>query len=123
MEHNQHFKYADLRRKFLKDLSKQLCMPSIEARLTQTSIICKSFTRNAMELVLEREVNHSSQTSIEENVPRAKTKNTKVIGRCNICARGKDQKTRKSCCKCKKPASDEHSVNQRLCDGRIEKAN
>lgn len=38
MKHNQHFKYADRHRKFLKDFYKPVCMPSIEARLTQTTV-------------------------------------------------------------------------------------
>ena len=56
MEYNQHFKCADRRKKFLKDRSKQLCVPSIKARLTKTSIICKRFICDPTNLVLVHEV-------------------------------------------------------------------
>ena len=81
MGYNQHFKCADRWKKFLKDVSKQLCVPSIEARLTQTSIIiCGRFIRNAIELVLGREVKyHQLQTPSDDNFLWAKTKNTKVL--------------------------------------------
>ncbi|CAK8689726.1 unnamed protein product [Clavelina lepadiformis] len=44
----------DQRRKFLKDLAKQLCMPSVEARSTNRMVMRNRFLRAAVEMVLGR---------------------------------------------------------------------
>lgn len=55
-EHNKFLTSTDRRRKFLQELSVQLCLPAIKSRMDNPKVLAKFFTRTAIEQVLGREL-------------------------------------------------------------------
>ena len=120
MEHNQKFTSTNRRRKFLKDLSLELCKANIEERAQNPIVTGKVFVRTAMQEVLGREI-RPLQSNVQQN-QKVKhldsTGRTTIVGSCYLCRElnCKQRKTRKSCVLCNKSTCDEHSVNQPKCN-------
>jgi len=55
-EQNPRFKTEGQRRKFLKDLAEELCMPLVEARSINQVVMRKQFLRGAVEMMIERRI-------------------------------------------------------------------
>lgn len=110
-EHNTSFKSTNKRRKFLQDLSLQLCMPAIEARLENPMVMAKYFTRTAIEQVLGRELPAPPETEHVVSNERDTTGRLRHVGVCQICksSENKRRKTRKRCSECLNPVCNEHS--------------
>lgn len=51
MDHNKNFKSTNRRRGFLKELSKQLCMPAIEIGTSITKLVGNYIICNAMKML------------------------------------------------------------------------
>ncbi|GLV44629.1 hypothetical protein CBL_02859, partial [Carabus blaptoides fortunei] len=84
-EYNPQFKTKDQRRKFLKDLANQLCMPSIEARSTNQLLMRNHFLKGAVQMVLGgRRV-----TPPIAQVPHGSRGPSPIVGICYVC---RDQK-------------------------------
>lgn len=117
MEHNQRFNSTDRRRKFLKELAHQLCMPAIEIRTSIPKVVGNRYTRNSMEMVLERPI--QQVITIPQNIPsRDASGRIKIVGSCQVCREldHKQRKTRKACSTCSKPVCNEHSINKTVCE-------
>lgn len=117
IENNPQLTSTDRRRRFLKDLSFQLCKENIEQRTRNSKVIAKPFTRYAIEEVFGKKFqpNGINQSSSMPN--RDKTGRIKVVGSCSICSKNnKKRKTRKACARCSDPICNEHSTNRPLCD-------
>lgn len=116
-EHNTRFRTKDQRRKFLKDLAKQLYMPAIEARSTNRMLTGNHFLRGAVEMVLGRRIVIASETATGPQVPHGSRGAPPVVGSCYVCRdlKRKQRKTRKFCVVCVKPVCDEHSIAKTTC--------
>ena len=64
-EQNSGMLTKHLRRKFFKDLAKQLCMPEIEARSKNRMLMGKYFERGAVEMVLGRRIQVDNGTDTQ----------------------------------------------------------
>lgn len=115
MEHNPRFRSTDKRRKFLKDLAKQLCIPAIESRVTISKVVAKPFVRSSMEIVLGR---HIIQPVVRDEPSRDDSGRIPVVGSCTACRQfnQRQRKTRKLCHVCRKPVCNEHSVSKAICE-------
>ena len=110
-EHNPEFRKKDQRRKFLKDLAKQLCMPSVEARSTNRMVMRNRFLRAAVEMVLGRHTATPPEgTATNPKEPHGSRGATPIVGSCYVCRdqKRKRRKTRKSCVACIQPICDEN---------------
>lgn len=107
----------DQRRKFLKDLSKHLCMQSVKDRSGNKLITGKYFIRSAIEMVLGRPIVAAQSPEIGSKVPFGRRGASTVVGRCYVCQceTRKQRKTRKACAICLKPVCDEHSIQSTTC--------
>ena len=116
-EHNPRFRTKDQRRKFLKDLAKQLCMPAIETRSQNRMLSRNHFLRGAIEMVLGRRIVTASEAVAGPQVRHGSRGASPVVGSCYVCRdlKRKQRKTRKSCVVCVKPVCDEHSVAKTTC--------
>lgn len=117
MEHNQRFSSTDRRRKFLKELANQLCMPAIEIRTTMPKVVGNHFTRSSIEMVLGRPIPQVIVVP-KDLPPRDASGRIQIVGSCQICreADRKQRKTRKACSICSKPVCNEHSINKAVCE-------
>ncbi|KAL4123045.1 hypothetical protein QTP88_015277 [Uroleucon formosanum] len=116
-EHNQRFNSTDRRRRFLKELANQLCMPAIEIRTSIPKVVRNHFTRSAMEMVLGRPI--QQVISIPNDLPtRDASGRIQIVGSCQVCRElnHKQRKTRKACSTCSKPVCNEHSINKVICE-------
>ena len=116
-EHNQRFNSTDLRRRFLKELANQLCMPAIEIRTSIPKVAGNHFTRSAMEMVLGRKI-HQLISISNDLPPRNASGRIQIVGSCQVCRElnHKQRKTRKACSTCSKPVCNEHSKNKVICE-------
>lgn len=116
-EHNPQFKKKDQRRRFLKDLAYQLCMPSIEARSTNRMLMRSHFLRGAVEIVHGRRIMTLLEAASTHQVPHGSRGATPIVGSCYICRdqKRKQRKTLKSCVVCVQPVCHEHSVSKTTC--------
>jgi hypothetical protein len=117
MEHNKNFKSTDRRREFLKELSKQLCMPAIERRTSIPKVIENYFVRNSIEMVLGRPIQQVVAVT-NDLLPRDSSGRIQVVGSCQVCRQldHKQRKTRKACSICTKPICNVHSINKAICE-------
>ncbi|KAL4090139.1 hypothetical protein QTP88_025038 [Uroleucon formosanum] len=116
-EHNRRFNSTDRRRRFLKELANQLCMPAIEIRTSIPKVVGNHFTRSAMEMVLGRPI--QQVISIPNDLPtRDASGRIQIVGSCQVCRElnHKQRKTRKACSTCSKPVCNEHSINKVICE-------
>lgn len=117
-------KKANERRYFLRQLSEELCMPSIEDRSENPQIMRHFSIKNAVESIFGRPVNNVTSTLVLPNTLMSSvqkydlTGRKIVVGSCYICNKGafkKRRKTRKACDKCRKPVCNEHTVTTTHC--------
>lgn len=96
------------RRQFIVNLGESLVEPLIRRRLENATLL----RRPIMDAIQLLELD-TGETGSERP---AKVKRTQ--GRCHLCPRECDRKTRKFCDKCSKPACPAHSINSStvLCD-------
>lgn len=117
IEQNTQLTSTDRRRRFLKELSFQLCKENIEQRAQNPKIIAKPFTRSAIEEVFGKRINQGGINGFTNTANRDKTGRISVVGSCSICAvSNKKRKTRKACAGCSTPICNEHSINRPLCE-------
>jgi len=83
-EHNQRFRTKDQRRKFLKDLPKELCMPLIEAR-SINRIVTKKTCPLWSKMVLERRFVSPQEAAATSTVHRGSRGSTPIVGSCYFC--------------------------------------
>lgn len=107
-------KSSGLRRNFLKDLAKQLCLPTIEARISDEYQIRNNITRSSIEMVLGSQMVVLPEPSVSQ---RDATGRVPIVGSCYICSnlQLKQRKTRKSCVNCRRPVCNEHCSNNPKC--------
>jgi Transposase IS4 len=117
MEHNPMFRSTDRRRKFLRDLSTQLCMPNIEVRMTNPIIIGKIFIRAAIQDIVGHEIHPLVGSGSSAVQQRDSSGRIAVVGSCYICRdlSQKRRKTRKACSVCHTAVCDEHSISKTMC--------
>lgn len=108
-------KKRSIRRSFLLDLGRQLALPAIMERSTN-SRICSNFKKRvAIEYILGTPITGSAETRTSPLAPDGRRK---VTGNCYICKDGPEKrrrKTRKRCCYCKRPICDQHTVTISKC--------
>lgn len=115
-EHNPHTKSREQRRKFLKELANELCLPAVELRSKTKSIRVLS-CRLAIETVLGKSVSTATVTQLRFQTPQGSRGHAAVVGSCYLCRllEKRQRKTRKSCVDCSKPVCDEHSLPKTTC--------
>ena len=113
---NPMLKGGDVKRSFLKDLAKQLCMKNIEARMSNQRVVAQFSTRSAIEHVLGHAIK-AVNPSPRDQQPRDDTGRLKVVGSCYVCRQTDNfqRKTRKACETCLKPICLIHSVQHSTC--------
>lgn len=118
MDHNPMFSSTDRRRKFLKELSFQLCQANIEQRACNSIVISKFHVQSAIQDVLGRKLQPSASAGPTNLQKRDSTGRIAVVGSCFICRelKKKQRKTRKACTTCCRPVCDEHSVARPTCN-------
>lgn len=117
-EHKPVFRKKDQRRKFLKDLAKQLCMPSVEARTTNRMVMRNRFLRAAVVMVVGRPIATPPEgAEANPKEPHGNRGATPIVGSCYVCRdqKRKRRKTRKGCVACVQPVCDEHSITKTKC--------
>lgn len=82
--HHNSSASTDKRRKFLKDLSNQLCMPCVENRAANPIVTGNYSVRNALELILKCQLGKDA-AEIEEEPTRDKHGRAAVVGSCHLC--------------------------------------
>lgn len=115
MDHNQNVKSTDKRRKFLKDLAYQLCLPAVNRR--SEGPFRKNSTKSAIEMVLERRIAPTQSLASTSSQPHGSRGPSPVVGRCCLChsLNKTRRKTRKRCHKCGNPVCDEHTITTTTC--------
>lgn len=101
---------CSIRRTFLLDLSKQLYMPAVLERSTNSRVYNNFKNRNAIENVMGSLIRPVIQETLPH--PVGPDGRRKFTGYCYICKAdpGKHRrKTRKSCSECKRPICDQHT--------------
>lgn len=118
MEHNTQLRSTDRRRKFLKNLANELCMPAIITRSNIPTVVKNNFVRHSIELALGRQITESNNVIQRDQVNRDTTGRIQCVGYCYVCRMStrKQRKTRKACSSCEKPICNEHSINKPVCD-------
>lgn len=115
-ENNPQIAYkTDRRRSFLKNLGRDLCLPSIIKRSREPLVTRFYFVKTAM----EHNLGVNIATSIHNPPPaptpvqeRDKTWRLKFTGYCIMCNTADEKRkrrTHKRCYKCKNPVCDEHT--------------
>lgn len=100
---------SDRRRVFLKNLGRDLCLPSVIKRSQEPLTTRFHFVRIAMESVLGTKL-VLSQNLVATPIPeRDQTGRLKFTGYCQICKTERRRKTRKRCSKCNNPVCDQHT--------------
>lgn len=124
-EHNPNFRATDQRRRFLKDLAHDMCLPAIQMRSLIPKVVGNYFTRQSLEMVLGRQIIEPIVTPAGEQPRRDASGRVMVVGSCQICRelKLKQRKTRKACKSCCKPVCNEHSVDQTICKKCCQKTN
>jgi len=93
-EQNPRFKTEDQRRKFLKDLAKELCMPLVEARSINQVVMRKQFIRGAVQMMIERRIVSPQEATATSTVHYGSHGSTPIVGSCYFC-RNQNRKQRK----------------------------
>ena len=96
------------RRQFIISLGESLAEPLIRRRLDKPALL-RGPIMDAIQLIELDSGEFEAGTEIPAKVKRTQ-------GRCHLCPRECDRKTRKFCDKCSRPACPAHSVNNLLCD-------
>lgn len=101
-------------RYFLRQLSDELCMPSIEDRSKNPQIMRNFSTKNAVESIFGRPANDNTSTPSILSGQRFDSTGRKIVmDLCHICIKNvfkKRGKTRKICEECKKSVCNERTV-------------
>lgn len=110
-------KKHSIRRSFLLDLGRQLALPSIIER-SMNKRVCSYFKKRiAIEYILGGPITPLADTeTTQQTVARGGRR--QITGVCYICKNGPEKrrrKTRKSCCDCKRPICDQHSLTFSKC--------
>lgn len=116
MEFNTQHKSTDRRRKFLKDLSIDLCRENIEQRAKSTKISSQSSTASAMQIFYTQDF-ETLTSPISSLQTKDKSGRIPVVGSCHVCSqlRMKQRKTRKACVGCSKPICNDHTISRPVC--------
>jgi len=85
----------DQRRKLLKDLAKELCMPLIEARSINQIVMRNHFLRSAVEMMLDRQILSQQEAAATSTAHRGSHGSTPIVGRFYFC-RDQNRKQRKT---------------------------
>ena len=97
---------SDVRRIFILELGKQLCMPWIKQRAGRPVIGLQPSVKRAMEYV-----NRPATKKAKEKVSQATTSK----GRYHKCPRTKDNKTHIQCDSCDKFVCEQHATKKYMC--------
>lgn len=116
-EHNLRFRTKDQRRKFLKDLANQLCMPSVEAQSANRMLMRSHFLQSSVEMVLGRRILTQPKVADGPQIPHESHGATPIVGSCKVCRdqKKKQRKTKKSSVVYEQPFCDEHSSSKTTC--------
>lgn len=100
---------TDRRRVFLKNLGRELCLPSVIRRSQEPLTLRFYFVKIAMETVLGTKLVPSQNLVATPTQERDQTGRLKFTGYCQICKPERRRKTRKRCSKCSNPVCDQHT--------------
>ncbi|KAL1487951.1 hypothetical protein ABEB36_015334 [Hypothenemus hampei] len=91
MEHNPQNTSSDRRRKYLKNLANELCLPAIITRSNIPKVIGNHFTKSSIKLALGRQVTIHLNTSNKDEVSRDASGRIACVGYCHVCRENKEK--------------------------------
>lgn len=105
---------TDRRKFFLKELSRDLCLPSVQERSMDQLTTRFYFIKTAMECVLDTKIVNTFISPLQPNTnERNNTGRLKVQGICKKCITNDkiQRKSRKRCHVCSNPVCDTHTAS------------